>query len=105
VLFHTVRRGESATAIAQRYGVTVQQLRQWNPHSFRNKQLLAGTTLRIYRTSTTQAPSAKSKVYIVQAGDTLFSIAQRFGVSVEELRARNGLEGDRIQVGQRLQIP
>jgi FOG: LysM repeat len=85
--------------------VTVQQLRQWNPHSFRNKQLLAGTTLRIYRTSTTQAPSAKSKVYIVQAGDTLFSIAQRFGVSVEELRARNGLEGDRIQVGQRLQIP
>lgn len=42
--------------------------------------------------------------YTVRAGDTLWAIAQRHGVTVEELRAWNHLEGDLIEVGQRLVI-
>jgi len=43
--------------------------------------------------------------YLVEPGDTLYSLARRFGTTVEALKAANGLEGDLIRVGQRLEIP
>lgn len=46
-----------------------------------------------------------STIYIVQWGDTLFSIANRFGTTVEALMAANGLTSSLIYVGQRLTIP
>ncbi len=52
-----------------------------------------------------EAPAAE-KAYIVMPGDTLFSIAQTYSVSVEEIAARNGiLNVNRIEVGQQLIIP
>jgi LysM repeat protein len=60
----------------------------------------------------TPAPSPPTGVraprvreYEVARGDTLGEIAERFGVTVDALRAANGIEGDRIRVGQRLRIP
>jgi LysM repeat protein len=43
--------------------------------------------------------------YVVRWGDTLFSIAQRFGVTVDAIKATNGLTSDFITVGQELTIP
>ncbi|GAB4565282.1 MAG: hypothetical protein Kow0047_15720 [Anaerolineae bacterium] len=43
--------------------------------------------------------------YTVQEGETLFSLARRIGVTVDELKRLNNLESDAIQVGQVLQIP
>lgn len=43
--------------------------------------------------------------YVIARGDTLSDIAQRFNVSVNDLRAHNGLSGSRILVGQTLKIP
>ena len=43
--------------------------------------------------------------YAVQMGDTLFSLANRFGVSLDDLKAANGLTSDDLQVGQQLIIP
>lgn len=54
----------------------------------------------------TFAPSAPSSTtYVVRWGDTLFSIAARFGVSVEAIKSANGLSSDIIRVGQQLVIP
>ncbi|NKB70419.1 MAG: LysM peptidoglycan-binding domain-containing protein [Candidatus Latescibacteria bacterium] len=47
---------------------------------------------------------AKPPVHLVRRGDTLGRIAARYGVSVVQLRQWNGLSGDRIQAGQRLQV-
>lgn len=44
-------------------------------------------------------------VYVVKKGDTLSSIAKKYGVGVVDLRARNGLKGDTILVGQKLTVP
>jgi membrane-bound lytic murein transglycosylase D len=55
---------------------------------------------------TSYKPSSnKENVYIVQKGDTLFSIARKLGVSVDVLRNLNNLEDNNIKVGQELLIP
>ncbi len=55
--------------------------------------------------ATTTLPTAE-EFYTIQQGDTLFGIAEAFGVSVDELISFNGIaDPDAIQAGQRLQIP
>ena len=54
------------------------------------------------RAGLAQAPT--DSTYTVQSGDTLYSIAQRFGVSVAELQRWNGLEGTGLQIGQTLRV-
>jgi membrane-bound lytic murein transglycosylase D len=58
----------------------------------------------IVKTSYTTS-SNKENAYIVQKGDTLLSIARKFGISVDVLRIVNNLESDNIKVGQELLIP
>lgn len=55
-------------------------------------------------TSTTVAPS--DFLYVVQSGDTLGKIAERFSVTIAAIVERNGLaSADAIQAGQSLEIP
>jgi len=49
--------------------------------------------------------TALAQTYTVRSGDTLSSIASRYGVTVSALRAENGISGNLILVGQRLEIP
>jgi LysM repeat protein/Tfp pilus assembly protein PilO len=56
-------------------------------------------------TSGAPTPAASPTLYSVQAGDTLFSISRRYGVTVDALRAANGLTNNSIRVGQQLIIP
>lgn len=109
VRFHTVRAGDTLSEVARQYGVTVLKLKRENR--------LSGNTLRIGQKlaipsedrlvqpapSQKKAPTAGS--YRVRAGDSLYEIGQRFGVSVQSLRAANGLRGSALRVGQTLVIP
>lgn len=52
-----------------------------------------------------KAPGVSDNVYVVKNGDSLYSIANKFGVSVESLKSINGITGNLINVGQRLVIP
>ncbi|GAB4543061.1 MAG: hypothetical protein Kow0063_35820 [Anaerolineae bacterium] len=51
------------------------------------------------------ATSGEGITYVVRWGDTLFSVAQKFGTSVDAIKAANGLTSDLIIVGQELTIP
>jgi len=65
--------------------------------------LLTGTPERVSALSLTQE---NGPTYIVQQGDTLSSIALRFGVSAEDIQNANGIsDPNAIQIGQRLIIP
>ncbi|MGC8880468.1 MAG: LysM peptidoglycan-binding domain-containing protein [Anaerolineae bacterium] len=55
--------------------------------------------------STSIPPAPAGTIYTVRWGDTLFSIAAQFGVTVEAIKSANGLSSDIIQVGQQLVIP
>jgi LysM repeat protein len=56
-------------------------------------------------TAPTATPASRTTTYSVQAGDTLFSIARRFGVALDALMAANRLSNNSISVGQTLVIP
>ncbi len=73
----------------------------WNRRKFIKSALVAAATLP----AVTRGLAAENgQTYTVQRGDTLTGISQRFGVTIDELRARNGLQSDRINIGQLLII-
>jgi LysM repeat protein/Tfp pilus assembly protein PilO len=53
----------------------------------------------------TPTPQSQPTTYVVGSGDTLFSIARRYGVTVQAIMAANGLTSYNIRVGQQLTIP
>ena len=98
---HTVAAGDTLYLIAQRYGVSVEALKQAN--------LLVSNT--IYPGQKLVIPTAGSGstqnngLYLVQANASLYKIAQRYGITVEALRQANNLKSTEIYVGQTLRIP
>ena len=101
---HVVRRGDTLYAVARRYGTTVNAIVQANglPNSNR---IYVGQRL-VVPTSGAAQPAATSGSYVVQRGDTLSSIAYRYGVSVQALASANNIYNQNlIHRGQRLVIP
>jgi membrane-bound lytic murein transglycosylase D len=118
---HTVALGETFYGIARRYGVTAAQLRALNPDVDMD-DLEVGDVLRLPagardRNAAAQPPRTQpqpqgrtqpargSRTHTVAAGETLFGIARRYGVTVDAIRRANEMETDQVRAGQRLVIP
>ncbi|MBX3015723.1 MAG: LysM peptidoglycan-binding domain-containing protein [Caldilineaceae bacterium] len=105
----TVGRGDSLSLIASLQGMTVAELMSLNGLTNPN-HVWIGQQLRVRSgggssvSSTYTAPSS-SGTHIVQRGETLSQIAQRYGVSLQQLMGINGVSNpNHIYVGQRLQV-
>lgn len=100
---HTVRSGENLSIIAERYGVTVANLREWN--NLTSDRLNVGDKLSINgAASSSPASSEKATNHKVRRGETLSSIAGRYGVTVADLQRWNNLSGTAIDAGQTLTV-
>jgi len=102
VITHVVKSGEFLGKIAQRYGVSVNQLKQQN--NLKSNVLKVGQKLSVVTTVVVAAPAPVRK-YTVRRGDFLGKIASQFDVSVDTLREENNLKSDRLSVDQVLIIP
>ena len=103
---HRVRPGESLSVIARRYRVSVKDLQRWNNISDPRK-LRAGKTITVYHSSTPAPAPAKSGTvqYVVQRGDSLWTIARKHKVRVNDIKSWNGLGNNTvIQPGQSIKI-
>lgn len=108
---YTVRAGDTLIGIATRFNTTTDAILLAN--GLKNPdQLAAGQQLKIpsalptLPATTPTPPGAGSQTYTVRAGDTLGSIATRFGLTADDLAAANGLKNQNtIAVGQVLIIP
>jgi len=109
-----VRNGDVLGTIAQRFGVSVKNLREWN--NLRGNLIRVGQRLviwannsakinqRVFNTSSIQYPG-DNKTYIVQPGDTLWDISKKVpGISIEKIKSLNSLKENKLQPGQKLII-
>ncbi len=98
---HIVRAGQTLYSISRMYGVDIWTLARLNGITNLN-HIYVGQRLRLPTTT----PVLPSGLYVVRAGDTLYSIARRYGVTVWAIAQANGIyDLGRIYVGQRLVIP
>jgi LysM repeat protein len=97
---HRVGRGESLWTIARMYGVSEGELRSAN--GIRGSRILAGQELRVPVETGYTAAVVR---HTVRNGESLWIIARRHGVTVEDLRRTNRIGSSRIHPGQVLDVP
>lgn len=112
VVYHKVKRGENLGLIAAKYGVSVNQIRDWNNIS--NNKIYSGTKLKIFNNGSPEyIASNESRTtntntnlyrYKVKRGDTISEIAEQFGVSVPLIKKWNKLSSNHIVAGRTLKI-
>ncbi len=119
---YKVKSGDYLGKIASKYGVTINQIKNWNNLKSNNIQI--GQTLYIYKNggptisqgsgpssssgsgSSSTKKTSKTVIYTVKSGDSLYKIAKLYpGVSADNIKAANGLKSDAIRAGQKLTIP
>jgi membrane-bound lytic murein transglycosylase D len=105
-LSHVVRKGETLSGIAARYGVSAADLQSWN--GLRNaNHVMVGQSLKVQAKASASASTKSSSaaaVHVVRKGDTLSAIAARYDLSLEQLKRLNGIKGSHIEVGQKLKV-
>ena len=116
---YRIRPGDTLSVIAERFGVTAADLRDWN--DIRGSRIRAGEELivsfpnsntagRKFASASSASKRAAAKPvsgsgrYRIQPGDTLEVIARRFGVTVRQLKQWNGLRTSRIRAGKYLTV-
>ena len=97
---YVVQKGDSLYSIANKLGTTVSELKKEN--NLTTNTLQIGEVLRI---PTKEIYEGEENVYIVQKGDTLYSIAAANNTTVDELKKTNNLTSNILSTGQLLKIP
>jgi membrane-bound lytic murein transglycosylase D len=99
--YHRVVAEDTLASVARAYHVTEAELAAAN--QLRASDSIEGVEALLVPTPPTAEP-AHTRLYTVRKGDTLVTIADRFGVSLNELRLWNKIPGIRVQPGQRLRV-
>jgi membrane-bound lytic murein transglycosylase D len=101
---HRVRPGESLSVIARRYRVSVRDLQRWNNISD-PRTLRAGASITVFNSPARAAADKGTVQYVVRRGDSLWSIAQKYKVKVNDLQNWNDLGSNTVlQPGQSIKI-
>ena len=126
--YHKVRRGESLSVIARKYGVTINSIKKANGMKGDNIQRGQLLKIRTYQrvrvnsngeeiaqnttkkkqssSSSSSKKKTRTRKHKVKSGETLSGIAMLYdGVTVTDIRRANGIRGSKIRAGQTLLIP
>lgn len=97
--YYTVKSGDSLWSISRKFGVTVNELKKVNNLS--SNLLSIGQNLIIPG----KKNNTSSNEYVVKKGDTLYGIANKYNVRVDNLKSYNNLSTDSLSIGQIIKIP
>lgn len=99
--YYIVQKGDSLWKIANRFGLTVDKLKEIN--NLVNDNINVGQKLKVSELQAT--PPSDYLEYKVKAGDSLYKISNQYGVTVEEIKRINNLSSNLLQINQILYIP
>ena len=99
---HIVAVGETLFAISQKTGVSVEDIKKLN--QLTDNSISVGQVLLLSKTTTKTKEEFKN-IHIVAKGETLYSIATKYSVAVDELKKINGLKTNELDLGQKLVLP
>ena len=111
--FYTIRKGDNISLIAKNNNVTVDDLKAWN--NLDNNVVKVGEKLKIEKVTEVIAEVSKKetkkkdkyqeqKLYVVQKGDSLFSISQKHHTTVADIKKLNDIKDENLQPGMKLKI-
>ena len=93
---YTIKKGDSLWKISREYGITIPQLKEIN--NLENFNIIVGQKILVPKKEQTYSE------YIVQKGDSLWSISRKYNISVEEIKEKNNLTSNLLTIGQKLII-
>lgn len=100
---HTVTKGQSLYSIASMYKVSIADIVRLNPGS--EEKIRAGEALKIPQ-SPTSAASSGQRFHTIQAGETLYQLTVKYGITAQAICAANpGLSASNFRIGQVVVIP
>lgn len=97
---YVVQKGDTLYSIANKLGTTVSELKKEN--NLTSNTLQIGEVLRI---PTKEIYEEEENIYIVKKGDSLYSIANKYNTTVDELKRINNLTSNILSIGQVLKLP
>ena len=100
--YYTVKNGDTLWTIARKHGLSVDELK--NINNISSNVLSIGQVLKVKKTQDS-SEEANLNTYIIKSGDTLYGIASKYNISVDNLKKANNLASNILQVGQTLIIP
>ncbi len=116
VVEYVVQQGENIGVIARKHKISITDLQVWN--QLQSDNIEAGTkiivgkklmfdknkTVVLKTTKAVKESKNKDQLYYVKKGDSLFSIAQKQGVTVSDIKKWNGIRGNELKPGMKLKI-
>jgi len=104
--YYVVRRGETLSDISRKFRISINDIKEWN--NLKGDRVVAGQKLVISpdvdKVSKGDRVFKKRSYHRVKRGETLSTIAQRYKMSVAELKRINNLRNNKIRVGQKLLV-
>lgn len=97
---YKVMKGDTLYGIANKLDTTVDELKKIN--NLTNNSLSIGQILKV---PVKEIDTGDTDIYQVKKGDTLYSIANKYGITLQELKAINDLNNDILSIGQLLKVP
>ncbi|MBZ2406241.1 muramidase family protein [Liquorilactobacillus hordei] len=113
---YIVKSGDSLWAVANKYGISVANLKSWNNLS--SNTIYIGQSLKVSnsasqssnsnssssQSSSSTSSTSSASTYTVKSGDSLWAVANKYGISVANLKSWNNLSSNTIYIGQSLKV-
>ena len=97
--YYTVKSGDTLYSIAKKYGISVDKLKDLN--NLKSNMISVNQKLLV----NDQKKNQDTNAYIVEKGDTLYSIAKKYSTTVNKIKELNNLKSDTLSIGQEITIP
>lgn len=98
------RSGDTFKSLGKELGLSYRKLAKYNERK-KNDKLVPGETIYLKKKQKKADKTYKNRPHVVKAGDSMYSIAQYYGIRLKSLYTKNGLSPDyQIKVGDRLRV-